>query len=181
MSRSAVVVLLGLVVWAISWFVSPHEMLSMQSEAERKIGDLTKALEKLGGDDAPDALRVRAPRGDAPVALSPKGPPGWRAFRFSWDMLTGEFESKDADAWKTKVLGFTGLTNLAMLAAVVLTILRGSVGTARAMGAVLLACVALNLSWLYLTDEGFRGGLEAGYWLWAASFAVAGVGFRLRA
>lgn len=95
-------------------------------------------------------------------------PPGWRAFRISLEMLA------DAENTKQAVLGATSLTNAMMIAAA-LVLLTG--GRAVSFGALLLACAALNASWLYLTagDPQIRSGLQIGYFLWVSSFVLMGI------
>lgn len=143
--------LLGLVLFAISWFVPVHEMLS----GARELG---RAAESLGGGAATGPLH--------------SGPSGWQAARFAWDLLTKDGPSHEA---KVTALGLTSLSNVVMLIAALAVLARARSG-ARAIGVVLLGCAVLDAGWLYLTDGDFRSGLQAGYWLWLASFGVVGFG-----
>ena len=99
------------------------------------------------------------------------GPPGWQAFHTAWDLLT-----KHSDKWKDKLLGLTSLTNAVFLVGSV-CVLRNR--ASRGMGMLLVACTALDLSWVYLNLDDF-GDLRAGYWLWVASFALLGIGLMPR-
>jgi len=201
MSRSGVMVLLGALAWAISWFVSPHEALSVakpvQDAFQDTFGKLADELHRASDDAAPagDDERVRRVRAAEEALRNPpssaglgdampysKGPPGWRAFRVSWDMLTGKNENKGDDSeLKIRVLGLTGLTNFAMLAALlILAVSSVAVAPVRAMALLLLVACALDFSWIYLNDAKFVRGLEAGYYLWAGSFALVGLGLLQR-
>jgi hypothetical protein len=160
MPKSTVVCVLALFAWAVSWFVSPHE----QAEA-------WKAADSLG--DIADSMLTPG----AHEHKTSSEPPGWTAARLSWNVLTGRAETKDKDAWKRWALGLGSVTNAAMLlAALALFMQRGG----KVLGWLLLACAAVNASWLYATDAEFRSGLQAGYWLWLGSFALAGAGFLAR-
>jgi hypothetical protein len=180
--------LLGFVVWGISWFVPVHEALDAGRLVERAAEDLTRGLREAaekagareGGEDTPDAVRRSARAGGGDLDLGPySGPPGWRAFRASWDMLTGRDQRETDDSWvKVKILGLTGLTNVVMLAAIVLFL--GTGGRRRANGIALLVCAALDLAWIYLNRGDFVRGLEIGYYLWVAGFALAGFGLLAR-
>lgn len=143
--------LLGLLLFAISWFVPVHEMLS----GARELG---RSLETLG-----------APHSEGPLR---SGPQGWLAARFAWDLLTNDGPSHEA---KVTALGLTSLTNVVMVIAALAVLVRARSG-ARAIGVALLGCAVLDAGWLYLTDGDFRSGLQAGYWLWLASFGVVGFG-----
>jgi hypothetical protein len=138
-------VLVGILVWAVSWFVSPYEGLASGSEG----------------------------------AGLYEGPPGWQAFRASWDMLTEGKNAGKGDAWRERVCGASGLTNAVMVLALLVFLARGN-RPARWLGWLLLLGAALDASWLYLTDGKFIEGLRAGYWMWLGSFALAGIGFLSR-
>jgi hypothetical protein len=177
MARGVSLFAIGFVVWAISWFVSPHELISASKAIDGALSEALEGMEAtlrgLAGEDSPltSASRPSTRSASSRPEIPTGGPPGWRAFRFSWDLLTGRTEGDDAV--KQKILGATGLTNLLMLVGL-LALLMGGRGSA--LGGLLLGCAALNLSWLYLTDADFRSGLEAGYWMWVGSFVLAGAG-----
>jgi hypothetical protein len=168
----------GLALWAVSWFVSPHELISKTKEAEDvmrgALAEMESLVRELPSDLGDEGARSASRASNARLDVGYGGPPGWRAFRFSWDLLTGKAEGKgDGNVVKEKILGLTGLTNALMLVALLVVATRGRGG---ATGMLLLAAVAMNLGWLYLTDAEFRSGLEAGYWMWVGSFALAGIG-----
>jgi len=140
---------LGVVLFAVSWFVP---VVAGQ--------DTARALEDLG-----EALSGER--------SSPGGPPGWQACRFAWDLLT-DTSGEGPDGLDVKVCGATCLTNVAMVAAVLA--LLASRGRRPLLGLLLLACVALNLSWIYLGEGEMRSSLAAGYYLWTASFGLVGLG-----
>jgi hypothetical protein len=144
------------------------------------MGDFEDAMKSLaeGIDDASEELGMPRSRGGRPEMSGPSvvggGPPGWRAFRFAWDLLVdGDTWSNLGDDARPAILGLTSLTNFAMLAAV-LVLLAGR--ARRGLGVLLLVCAALDAAWIYLTDSDLREGLRAGYYLWLGSFALVGAG-----
>jgi hypothetical protein len=174
--QGATLFAIGFVVWAVSWFVSPHEALTASKAAEDALGGALAEVESLVRSLPSEAEggRPRSRTSSPNLDVGYGGPPGWRAFRFSWDLLTGKVKGElDRSVAKEKVLGLTGLTNVLMLVGLLVVGVRGRGG---AVGMLLLAAAGLNLGWLYLTDAEFRSGLEAGYWMWAGSFVLAGAG-----
>jgi hypothetical protein len=159
--------LVGLLLFAISWFLPVHEGLDGLRDVDRELGQLS---------------------GGAAKSSLPGGPPGWTAFRLNWDNLwKSETWSQAKDDVRGLVWNLTSVTNLVMLGAAVAAIAGVRARSARAIGWGLIACLALNASWLYLSSDagggGGLGGLESfsvrdglriGYWLWLASFAVVG-------
>jgi hypothetical protein len=81
--------LIGVVLFAVSWFVPVYK-------GQDTLGSIGDAIGKLGEKDVGS------------------GPPGWQACRMAWEILTDGSQ----DDWKAKVCGATCLTNLMMLAAV---------------------------------------------------------------
>jgi hypothetical protein len=163
---------LGIVVFAVSWFLDVHQGLSAASELERALDEPLDELRRAGGgssDDAPESSwRPRGRRDTGRPAVVAGGPPGWRAFRFAWDLL---FTKGGDDGVRRILLGLTSVTNVLMLGALVV-LLTGAART-RGLGFLLLAAAALNAGWIYLVDD-VREGLQVGYYLWLASFAVVG-------
>jgi hypothetical protein len=166
---------IALLAFAASWFLPVHQQLEPGS-VERTVLDAFRELgrsleEGLGREVGPAKL------GDTPSGADRYGgPPGWQAMRFAWDLLRGEDGGSDkGSSTKRVLLGLTSVTNVAMLltALVLFLSLRG---VPRLLGVLLLACAVLNFGWVYLTDAAFRDGLRLGYWMWAGSFALAGIG-----
>jgi hypothetical protein len=146
---------IGVVIFAISWFVPVV-----------KGQDMASGLAELGS---------AASEGKSSFG----GPPGWQACRMAWTFLTDGDSPKGGDAWRTRVCGATCLTNVAMLLGIFILLSRRT--GAAGMGVVLLACAALNLSWLVLGDGDFRSILTVGYYLWVGSFVLVGLGLRSEA
>lgn len=162
---------LGMVLFAVSWFLPVHEGLEAARAGRELAGGLEGLAGALGGKDA-----VRRP------APSYGGPPGWQACRMAYDLLREEAPHarealRGADDGRTKrlVLGASSLAN-GVMALAALVLLLSVRGLPALMGLLLLACCGLALSWTYLTDADFRAGLQLGYWAWAGSFAVVGLG-----
>lgn len=162
---------LGVVLFAVSWFLPVHEGLE-GARAGRELAAGVQDLARVLGEPA-DARRELPGYG---------GPPGWQACRMAYDLLREEAPHarealREGGEGRTKriVLGASSLANVAMLLAVLVLLL--SVRSLPAvLGLLLLACSGLALSWTYLTDAAFREGLRLGYWAWAGSFAVVGLG-----
>lgn len=166
---------IALVVFTASWFVEVHVQLQ-GGGPERRLFDafreLGESVERSLGRD----MGTRPGGEEAPGVARYGGPPGWQAFRFAWDLLRGTPDSTFRGSQTKRVLlGLTSVTNAAMLvtALVLFLSLRG---VPRLLGVVLLACAALDLGWVYLTDAELREGLRLGYWMWVGSFALAGLG-----
>jgi hypothetical protein len=156
--------MVGLLVFAVSWFLPVHEGLDAVSDLERGMGNLVGAKVEGG---------------------LPGGPPGWKAFRLNWDELwKGETWSDAGDEPRKLVWNLTSVTNLLMLAAAFVVFAGGR--AARGMGWALIAALALNASWLYLKSDllpaemggggSVREGLRVGYYAWLASFGLVGAG-----
>lgn len=174
MARGGLLVFLGLVVWGISWFVSPHKA----AEAAVAMEDTMRQV----GTELGKSLGAPPPTSSGSSSMSP-GPHGWRAFRLSWDILTGEAKPAEGRVQKPHeriLLGLSGLTNVLMLLGALFLFRGTDGGAARALGVALLVAVAIDLSWLYLNDGEFRSGIQAGYWMWVAGFGLASFGFLAR-
>ena len=162
---------IGVIVFAISWFVPVWKGQDLMNAGR----DVVEGL----GNDADSPLKVKGP-GRTGVASGPTWLPGWQACRVAWELLTGDEkamqEGKDGkdEAWKAKVLGATCLTNALMLVSVLMLLghrIRNPV-----LALLMLAAAGLNASWLYLGNSEFRSLLSTGYYLWAGSFLVVGLG-----
>lgn len=162
---------LGMVLFAVSWFLPVHEGL----EGARAGQELARGLQGLAG-----ALGGKEATGREAPAYG--GPPGWQACRMAYDLLRDEVPHarealRGGDDGRTKrlVLGTSSLANVVMVLAALALVLSVR-GLPALLGLLLLACCGLALSWTYLTDAEFRAGLQLGYWAWAGSFAVVGLG-----
>jgi|GEM_PF-5755014 len=166
---------LGVVLFAVSWFVNAHKMQGMSvgfGELAEGFSELTEGLAKELGGPAPSAPSGPGP---APAVLDYGGPPGWQACRFAFDMLIDK-EGMGFKGSKTEriLLGATSLTNIVMLLAVLTLFLRMN-GIPKGLGVLLLLCAALNLGWLYHSDADVRDQLAVGYYLWTGSFLLVGL------
>jgi hypothetical protein len=165
-------VILGLLVFVVSWFLPVHEGLDAMDALQRE-------MSKIGGGKVESGL--------------PGGPSGWQAFRVNWDNLwKAKTWSEAGDDPKGLVWNLTSVTNLAMLLAA-FVLFSGTAKAARGVGWVLVVAFVLNASWLYLDstvgpDEGagmpglggsLREGLRIGYYAWLASFGLVALGFLL--
>jgi hypothetical protein len=175
---------IAVVVFAVSWFLPVHQMQELGSvmgsmgEAFGKIGQ--GMAESMGGEVKKTTPDLGGAFDDAPGNYS--GPPGWKAFRFAFDMLTDAHKGETKDGFKSKLLGATSLTNGVMLLAILMLLLSPR-GLSGFVGVLLLLCAGLNLSWIYLNlgEDGFIDGLRLGYYLWAGSFVLAAIaGFQPR-
>ena len=92
--------------------------------------------------------------------------PGWLACVFGWVCLT------DPAAGVGILVGATCLTNLAMLVAVVAARFRGR---NRFAVCLLWTCAAYDLAWLFVVPVWQLG---PAYYVWIASFVVAGTALR---
>jgi hypothetical protein len=154
------IAVLGLVLFAVSWFVEAHDALGIADDLSELVG----AVGQVGAETGLE----RPPPPDIR-----RGPPGWRAARAAWDLLGDDDATRSEGTFRTTWLGLTPLTNVAMLVAAALLFARRSL---RACAVLLFACAAMNAGWLVLTDAKLRDGLGAGYFLWLGSFVVTGVG-----
>lgn len=148
---------LGVLLFLVSWFVPVHEALAVS-------------------DHLPDGFERVAEGATGRVPGVYRGPHGWRACRAAWDLLTAD-DSAGRKGFEVTLLGLTPLLNLAMGAAALLALGGASARRVRRVGGVLLVAFVWSLGWLYWTDGEFRSGLRAGYWMWAASFALVGTAF----
>ena len=156
--------LVGFVLFVVSWFVP---VVPQQG----RLDELRDFVREHGSAAVP---------ADAGLFHGPDWLPGWAACRCAWDMLVAEVPRGGSNAWKQRVVGATCLTNLAMLGAIVAVLARRRRPTPATLGAVLLGCAALDASWLYLDSFQNVDSFAAGYWLWLASFALAGAGLLRR-
>ncbi len=163
---------LGVVLFAVSWFVDAHKMQGMASGfggIAEGLSELTEGVAKeMGGTPS-------AQSGPAPAFLDYGGPPGWQACRLAFDMLINKegMEFKGSETERI-LLGSTSLTNVVMLLAVLLLFLRMN-GIPKPLGVLLLLCFALNLGWIYHSDAESRDQLAMGYYLWTGSFLLVGL------
>jgi hypothetical protein len=127
----------------------------------------------IKGQESIEFAREIADRAQIRLARDLSGPPGWQACRFSWEVLTN-VESRGPTQWEKLLCGATCLTNVAMLAA--LLGLASAAPRATSMGPTLVACGALNLSWVLVGEADFRSHLAVGYYLWVAGFLTVGAG-----
>lgn len=142
----------GVVLFVVAWFVPVHTALSASDALSPALDDV------VGGTDLVRGLY--------------RGPHGWRACRAAWDLLSADGAQRKG--FEVTLLGLTPLLNLAMVAAIGSAALGRSAARARRLGLVLLGAFVWSLGWLYWTDGEFRAELRAGYWMWAASFALVG-------
>ena len=154
-TRTAPLLTIGVLLYLVSWFAPVYQ----GQQLFESMGDVARTL------GAKEAAASGVPSG-------PEWLPGWAACHLAWSMLVDDRTDPGGD-WKGKVLGSSCLTNLAMLAAL-LALLCGA--RSRMLGVLLLACTALDASWIYLAGRDLTEHLRAGYYLWLASFAVTGIG-----
>jgi hypothetical protein len=147
----------GVVLYLVAWLVPVFE-------GQQLLGSGTDLARWLGASTTNHA------------AGGPDWLPGWGACRFAWDLLVGDPPSQD-EAWKSRVLGATCLSNLVMLFAFAWFAARKH----RALpGVLLLGCAALDASWLYLCEQELIESLRPGYYLWLLSFVLTGLGALLQ-
>lgn len=147
----------GVVLYVVAWLVPVFQ-------GQQLLGAGTEWARWLGSSASSHA------------ASGPDWLPGWGACRFAWDLLVGDPPSQD-EAWKSRVLGSTCLTNLLMLAAFAMFVAKKH----RAIpGVLLLGCGGLNASWLYLCEQELIESLRPGYYLWLLSFVLVGLGALLQ-
>ncbi len=162
---------IGIVVFAVAWFLPVHSQLDAQSQLGSAFKDFGSELEKTVSDDS-EGPRASTSASHAGGLYA--GPPGWQAFRVAWDLLTSKSGDRNL---KSTLLGLTSVTNGVMVAAIVALLLGAGAGTLRGVGKGLFACAVLNLGWAIWSGEGIPSGLRVGYWLWVASFAFVGLSF----
>lgn len=170
---------LGVVLFAVSWFVEVHQKQGRASRVGGMFRELQEGLED--GFKELGATPTKGPSFGSPDLPLYGGPPGWQAARFSWDLLIDKHKSSGegasagkGDGLKRTLLGATCLTSVVMLFAV-LALFVSLRGVPRLLGLLLLGCAALNLGWIYHNDSDFREGLRAGYYLWTGSFVLVGL------
>lgn len=161
---------IGILVFIAAWFcpvVKGQDFLKARSEEQESVkGAANAAANALG------ARTYKLPEG-------PNWLPGWEACRFAWDVLTeGDIAvaGETGDSWKARVKGSTCLTNVLMILGLLL--LLGQRSGNPLMGLLMLAAAGLNASWIYLGEDPSKvmEDLKIGYWLWAGSFVLVGLG-----
>jgi hypothetical protein len=158
--RLSSLALIGFVLFLVSWFVPV-------AKGQEWLGGLARVTKELGGKADPELAAVQAP----------DWLPGWGACQIAWNLLIDDDpEGPDGKAWKQRVLGATCLSNAVMVLAILGALMRARAGF---LGFVLLGCAWLNASWIYLFDDDPFAKWGAGYWLWLASFVLAGIGLML--
>jgi len=152
--------LIGFTLYVVSWFTPSYRQLG-----PIPIGESGVALTQTFGN-----MPERA------VEAAMEGPdwlPGWTACRAAFHMLVDEPAMPDDHGGNRRLAGASCLSNLGMLAALLLLLTRSKT---RMLGVALLAVTALNASWLYLPASNPFGLYRAGYYLWLVSFPLVGVG-----
>lgn len=153
--------LVGVVLWLVSWFVpvfSGQSLLNGLGQFASDVGAKTEApLHAIGG---------------------PQWLPGWTACRFAWEVLVDPPEDSREPRWQLALCGASCLTNAVMLVAVAFLLAKYR---SPGIGVALLASAGVASSWLWAGDGSAREWLQAGYYFWLASFAIAGIGFVLAA
>lgn len=161
-NRGGQLMLVGFVLFFVSWFVPVHPRQDLFAGLVRglgTLGTLGTSGSTFGDVDTPDWL------------------PGWGACKVAWNLLIDDAKAGSDDAWKQRLLGSSCLTNGVMVLGMVLLAARR-----RALvGLLLLVCTAVNASWIYLLDQNPFEVYRAGYFLWLASFALVGFGALLAA
>jgi hypothetical protein len=164
---------IGVLIFAVAWFVPVvrHQdaPVAKPSPAANAFDDLFVHEESPIGEAA-DGSRLGG------AGPGPRWLPGWQACRVAWRLLTGaeDLNGGGKDGWKRTVLGATCLTNVLMLLAVLA--LLGEGGRRGFLGRLLLVAAVLDAGWLCLLDGNVASHLRAGYYLWAGSFALVGLG-----
>jgi hypothetical protein len=156
---------IGILVFLAAWFCPAHETQDFFKTAAAKVEA-----------EAPAGGKLETKGGDLPLPEGPSWLPGWEAVRVAWKNLTTEAPEGTSDGWKARVVGSTCLTNALMILAILL--LLGQRSGNPLMGLLILAAAGLNASWIYLSDDPNETmkQLKIGYWLWAGSFALVGLG-----
>lgn len=153
--------LAGLLLWTVSWFAAPI----------RHMGPLLPQ-----GAPWVSALGNLPPSAMEAAVGGPEWLPGWPACRAAFHMLVDNPLQPDDHGASRRLAGSTCLTNLGMVAALLLL----ATGSApRFLGVLLVACTALNASWLFLHNDNPFTFLRAGYFFWLVSFPLTGLGIAL--
>lgn len=156
----AQIALVGAVLFVVSWFVpvySGQQALSVLPGIGKMFGG--KPQGPLVALDAPDWL------------------PGWGACKFAWQLLIDGEQHPQGDGWKQRLAGSSCLTNAVMGLAILLLVASRQ---RLLVGLLLLGCVFVNSSWIWLVDENPFDLYRAGYFLWLGSFGLVGVGALLQ-
>ena len=164
---------IGVLAFIAAWFLPAYK----GQDILKATADAGKAISESGGpSDVKVGSSVKVdPAADSGLPAGPEWLPGWDAFRVAWKLLVkGPDEGKPDDAWKARVNGATSLTNALMILCILL--LLGQRSGNPLMALVMLAACGLNFSWLYLNDAELRDLLQYGYYVWAGSFALVGLG-----
>lgn len=149
-------VLAGVVLYLVAWFVPVFQGQDIFGSADGLVRAL--ATSSSSGSNSPLG--------------GPDWLPGWQASRIAWNLLIDD-RLQGSESWRTKVVGSTCLTNVAMVFAILMLLARHR---SPGMGAILVACAGLNASWIYLADKDPFTAYRAGYYIWTLSFALVGVG-----
>jgi hypothetical protein len=157
---------IGVLVFAAAWFcpvVDGQDFFKTGAKEEKTDGGGTASFQMK----------------DTQLPAGPDWLPGWEACRFAWQLLVDgglEGPGETSGGWKDRVKGATSLTNVLMVLGLLL--LLGQRSGNPLMGLLMLAAAGLNASWIYLNDDpsAVMKELKLGYWLWAGSFALVGLG-----
>lgn len=152
--------LLGVVLWVVAWFVPVYR-------GQELFGGLGTLTREFGS--SPEAVSA--------VLQGPDWLPGWPACAFAWQLLVDDQPQGGDRQWKQRVAGASCLTNVVMLAGLVFALARRRNVV---LGSLLIACVGVNSSWIWLSDQNPFEWLRAGYFLWLASFVLVGLGLCMR-
>ena len=156
--------LIGAVLYLVAWFVPAHANLFNQDP------DFGAAWTQAFGVGPLTSVDT--------AASGPDWLPGWAACSVAFHMLVdGAPDEPQGTAAHRRIAGSSCLTNAPMLLALVLALVRRA---PRLLGALLIACTALNASWIWLVDANPFAFYRTGYFLWLVSFPLFGVGVLLR-
>lgn len=150
------IVLVGAVLYVVSWFVPVYS-------GQQLFGTLPGIAKAFGASGQGGLMAL-----DAPDWL-----PGWGACKFAWHLLINAEPLPSDDGWKQRLAGSSCLTNVAMVLGLLLLVARRR---RLLVGLVLLGCVFVNFSWIWLVDQDPFEIYRLGYFLWLGSFAVVGIG-----
>lgn len=148
--------LVGAVLFVVSWFVPVYS-------GQQLFGALPGVAKAFGASGQGPLVAL-----DAPEWL-----PGWGACKFAWHLLIDGDQLPRDDAWKQRLAGSSCLTNAAMVMGLLLLVASRQ---RLLVGLLLLGCVFVNSSWIWLVDQNPFDVYRAGYFLWLGSFAVVGIG-----
>lgn len=149
----------GVVLWLVSWFVPVFS-------GQDLLGGLGKFADQLG----------TSPEHAATPLDGPDWLPGWMACHFAWQLLVDPPQDSKEPRWQQVLCGASCLTNAVMALAVLYALMRRR---GVLLGLALLACAGIDSSWLWVSDGSAREWLRPGYYLWLASFPLAGAGLLL--